>query len=237
MRKGSTLLVAISLFLLLPGCSDEPPPNQIPQPPPHLRGGGGEGDNSVALFSGPINEDDTVPVPSEKWDRIRTHVERFVTNPVYARTNPFRNKLAEILQPPPTQPPVEVMPTTTDTGDTQPVAPPEQDVHPLQQFALNELKLVMIMHGIAQPEAVFVDPLGQPWIVRTGTPIGNKQGQKIRSIKQYKVYVDEPDSEDDTPIGIAPEILTRTFEGDRDPQVNPAFYAEPLTQMPIKNNK
>ena len=190
----------------------------------------------AAFGGGPTKEDDTVPVPSEKWDRIRTHVERFVTNPVYARTNPFRNKLAEILQPPPTQPPVEVIPTATD-DNTTPVVQPEVDLHPLQQFALNELRLVMIMHGIAQPEAVFVDPLGQPWIVRTGTPIGNKRGQKIRSIKQYKVYVDEPDSEEDTPVGIAPAILTRTFEGDRDPQEDPAFYAEPLTQMPIKNTK
>jgi len=231
MKKALTLLVATILLVLSSGCGDDPPPNQPPQPPAHLRGGG---DDPMALFGGATKEEDTVPVPSEKWDRIRTHVERFVTNPVYPRSNPFRNKLAEVLQPPPTQPPVEVVTTTDDPEQTEIITAPELDLHPLQQFPLNELRLVMIMHGIAQPEAVFVDPLGQPWIVRTGTPIGNKQGQKIRSIKQYKVYVDEPDSDKDTPVGIAPEILTRSFEGDRDPEVDPAFYAEPLTQMPVK---
>ncbi len=61
---------------------------------------------------------------------------------------------------------------------------------PLEKYEIEQLKLVAIISGIANPKAMIEAPNGKGYIVRSGTPIG-KNGGRVARIKRDEVIVEE----------------------------------------------
>lgn len=61
---------------------------------------------------------------------------------------------------------------------------------PLCKFELDQLKLVAIISGMAQPSAMVEDPTGKGWVIRIGTRIGKNAGRVFR-IKPDEVVIAE----------------------------------------------
>lgn len=51
---------------------------------------------------------------------------------------------------------------------------------PLQMFEIDQLKLVGVVSGIAQPRAMVEDPAGKGYVVQIGTMIGKNFGRVVR---------------------------------------------------------
>lgn len=61
---------------------------------------------------------------------------------------------------------------------------------PLQQYDLDQLKIVGIIWGISNPKAMVQTPDGKGFVVSKGTPIGKGRG-KVTRITQKEVVVSE----------------------------------------------
>jgi type IV pilus assembly protein PilP len=64
----------------------------------------------------------------------------------------------------------------------------EEKLTELQKYEIDQLKLVAILSGTSQPEAMFEDPRGMGWTVSVGTPIG-KNGGRVQKIKKDEVVI------------------------------------------------
>jgi len=67
-------------------------------------------------------------------------------------------------------------------------------VSPLEQFGLDQLKLVAIIWGLPEPRAMVEDPQGRGYIIKKGTKIGKNQGVVIKILDNeviiLETYVD-----------------------------------------------
>ncbi len=61
---------------------------------------------------------------------------------------------------------------------------------PLERFEIGQLKLVGIVWDVKDPKAMVEDTTGLGYIVKVGTPIGDKEG-KVKTIKPTEVVIEE----------------------------------------------
>ncbi|MFQ5900455.1 MAG: pilus assembly protein PilP [Thermodesulfobacteriota bacterium] len=61
---------------------------------------------------------------------------------------------------------------------------------PLQEYNINELKLVGVILGMGRPTAMVEDPAGKGYVIKKGTLIGDRNG-KVVTISKDKVIVIE----------------------------------------------
>jgi len=62
---------------------------------------------------------------------------------------------------------------------------------PLQQFELNQLKLVGIIWGIPDARALIEDPAGKGYIIQRGTKVGKNDGTVIRILADEIVVLEK----------------------------------------------
>ena len=61
---------------------------------------------------------------------------------------------------------------------------------PLQRYEIDQLKLIAVITGLAQPKAMVVTPDGKGYVVKLGTRIGKNFGRVAR-IKSGEVIIAE----------------------------------------------
>lgn len=213
------------------GGNDAPPP-----PPP----GGAPPPRRAARATTSDVETQMVYVANPKWASLEGYFTRFLQEPAASRRDPLRNYItAHVARP-------ELPEQTEEAGEggaiDDPLAPvaaepdipsaeSELDKAPLQRYAVDEYQLVLIMSGTVVPKAVVEDPLGNTWVLRRDTPMGNKGGV-VESITQYAVIIREPDVDNPVEKTLRPLI----FEAAPTLLVPPddrVFGAERLTGPPL----
>lgn len=65
-----------------------------------------------------------------------------------------------------------------------------ENLSPLEQLELTQLKLVGIIWDIKDPRAMVEDGAGLGYVVKVGTPIGNNDG-KVKAIHRNQIVVEE----------------------------------------------
>lgn len=65
-----------------------------------------------------------------------------------------------------------------------------ENLSPLEQYEIGQLKLVGIVWDIGEPRAMVEDTAGLGYIVTVGTPIGANEG-KVKAIKPAEVVIEE----------------------------------------------
>lgn len=63
-------------------------------------------------------------------------------------------------------------------------------VSPLEQYSLDQLKLVAIIWGVSEPRAMVEDPQGKGYIIKKGTKIGKNQGVVIKILDNEVVILE-----------------------------------------------
>ncbi len=63
-------------------------------------------------------------------------------------------------------------------------------VSPLEQYSLDQLKLVAIIWGVPEPRAMVEDPQGKGYIIKKGTKIGKNQGVVIKILDNEVVVLE-----------------------------------------------
>jgi hypothetical protein len=99
---------------------------------------------------------------------------------VVAAANPPGSILID--HPPGRRDPFE--PTTSDASE-------RRSSHPLERFALRELRLVAIVDGIVPRRALIEDPNGLGFIITPGSVIGAERGEVV-SIEDGMVVLNAP---------------------------------------------
>ncbi len=210
------LFVITGLFAV--GCGDDNVRGKLPELPPHMRG-------NNATQAAPIRQSDgMVPVPNEKWDRVKSFFENYAGTTTTDRSDPFRNNLTRYAQKPD-------LPTVTEESTDESEEKPVVIASPLERYPVEEFSLILVMSGTAKPKAVVMDPMGTPWVVRPDTLLGNKGGL-VQAITQYSIVVAEPGADAPSEITIRPLILDDAAElvtsGEE------AFSSKPLTSASIR---
>ncbi len=68
----------------------------------------------------------------------------------------------------------------------------EENLSPLQQVNLSQLKLVGIVWKIDEPKAMVEDSTGLGYVIKLGTPIGECQNEgKVKAIRSSEVVIEE----------------------------------------------
>lgn len=63
-------------------------------------------------------------------------------------------------------------------------------VSPLEQYSLDQLKLVAIIWGVPEPRAMVEDPQGKGYVIKKGTKIGKNQGVVIKILDNEVVILE-----------------------------------------------
>lgn len=63
-------------------------------------------------------------------------------------------------------------------------------ISPLEQYSLDQLKLVAIIWGVPEPRAMVEDPSGTGYIIKKGTKIGKNQGVVIKILDNEVVILE-----------------------------------------------
>ena len=130
-------------------------------------------------------------VKNPRWERIKPFFSKFANEPAMAKKDPFRSNLTNFVARP------ELPEPSPGEEEQPPTEVTDVVASPLQRYAVDEYKLVLIMSGTVMPKAVIEDPIGNTWVVTKDTPLGNRGGV-IQNITQYSIVVREPDA--DKPI-------------------------------------
>lgn len=68
--------------------------------------------------------------------------------------------------------------------------PPRENLSPLEQIDLGQIKLVGIVWNVKEPRAMVEDSAGLGYTIRVGTPIGTREG-RVKAIRPGEVVVEE----------------------------------------------
>jgi type IV pilus assembly protein PilP len=120
-------------------------------------------------------------------------------NPVGKR-DPFRSPVAE-------------------ANETQPTGPQTACGEPLCQWDIDQLRLVAVVTGDANPMAMVEDPMGRGHIVRRNTRMG-RQGGKVTQILREEVIVTEVITTPERVISNPVKLELRQESGKVDPAYN-----------------
>ena len=172
-----------------------------------------------------LGDDGMVAVPNEKWDRVKMFFEAYAGATTTSRRDPYRNNLAGYAQKP------DLPKVIEEEQEEQEIEQVVEALSPLEQFAVEDFELVMVMSGTSRPKAVVMDPMGVPWVVRPDTPLGNKGGL-IQAITQYSIVVAEPGSDLPSEITIRPIILDAAQDLADKEKIR--FSSKPLTTAPVR---
>ena len=172
-----------------------------------------------------LGDDGMVAVPNERWDRVKMFFEAYAGATTTSRRDPYRNNLAGYAQKP------DLPKVIEEEQEEQEIEQVVEALSPLEQYAVEDFELVMVMSGTSRPKAVVMDPMGVPWVVRPDTPLGNKGGL-IQAITQYSIVVAEPGSDLPSEITIRPIILDAAQ--DLAEKENVRFSSKPLTTAPVR---
>lgn len=112
------------------------------------------------------------------FDILRPYFSRFLQRRENLR-DPFRSNLA-IFAP-------KVSVVVAETKEQKRETPKT----PLEYHDLSYYKLDAVISGTAIPKAMVVDNKGIPYVVKIGTPIGNKGG-RVTAITSDGIVVEEP---------------------------------------------
>ncbi len=215
---GPSLLACAAVFVLggATGCGSERPKRTGPPRRP---------------FAAPAQTSQTAeaaatPAGRPKavgWKYIAEHFDRFVKEPRVSVRDPFRSYITDFV-PKPELPEPEEEPQATQASATEAA---EQEVAPLQRYPVAAYRVLMILSGVAVPKAVIEDPIGNIWIVKPDTPIGNRGGV-IVNISEYSVFIQEPDADKYVEKTLEPEIFQLSRQG-----ANAPSGAELLTGPPM----
>lgn len=213
MKYILVILVAIGLSTSS-GCGGSSSPSAPPPGPPARK-------PKVALKEeAPVA---IIHVPNKKWDRIKDAFEKFANEPATAKKDTYRDNIVNFVA----KPEIPEVPE-----EEAPIEEPLDSANsPLQRYTTDEFRLLMVMSGTVIPKAVVVDPIGNTWVVKKDTPIGNKNGV-IQNITQYSVIVREPDGEKPIEKTIKPEIFT--LAEDLSASTDQVSGAERLSVSPVR---
>lgn len=114
----------------------------------------------------PVAPPEVAVAPFEDLD-IDQGVDNYIYTPVGKR-DPFRSAYKDLLQ---------------ESKQTEPKTP-------LQGFEIDQLKLIAVISGIAQPMAMILAPDGKGYSVQLGTYVGKNNGRVVR-IRTAEVIIAE----------------------------------------------
>lgn len=77
-----------------------------------------------------------------------------------------------------------------DSVVTQRQRPAGELTHPLQQFSIQQLRLLGIIWGIPSPAAIVLAPDNKEYILRVGTPVGTGDGKVVAVLEDRVVVVE-----------------------------------------------
>ncbi|MCB9728760.1 MAG: pilus assembly protein PilP [Deltaproteobacteria bacterium] len=180
--------------------------------------------------SGDKDEIVTLKFENPKWDLIQPYFAKFLEQKHTAPKDLFAPRVAKFIPRPAVETREEVEETIAKVEDEPPRGP-------LEQYALKDYRLMIIMSGTAVPKAVVVDPKSQAYVIQRDTRIGSKGGI-VESITQYMVVVKEPNEENATKITIKPPYLDlATHAGFEDEEAPPEEEfavppSRPVTDLP-----
>lgn len=156
----------------------------------------------------------TLKFENPKWDLVKPYFGKFLEQKHTAPKDLFAPRVAKFIPRPAVETREEVEETIAKVEDEPPRGP-------LEQFALKDYKLMLIMSGTAVPKAVVVDPKQQAYVIQRDTRIGSKGGI-VESITQYMVVVKEPNEEEAIKITIKPPYLDLATRPDFEDEEAPA---------------
>ena len=215
---GPSLVACAVVFVLgsVTGCgSDKPKRKGPPGRPFAVPTQTGQATKAVATPSGRPE--------AVGWKHIAEHFDRFVKEPRVSVRDPFRSYVTDFV-PKPELPEPEEEPQVAQQVSA---GPTEEEVAPLQRYPVEAYHVLMILSGVAVPKAVIEDPIGNVWIVKPDTPIGNRGGV-IVNISEYSVFIQEPDADKYVEKTLEPEIFQLSRQG-----ANAPTGAELLTGPPM----
>ena len=165
MMKRNLLLIISGLFFVI-GCGPRPLPT-VAVPRPQKKHVVKAKPKAVLKSSGNAN-----------FDILRPYFARFMQHRE-SLTNPFKSNLAMFA------PKVSVV--VAETKEQKKEVPKT----PLEYHDVSYYKLAAVISGTAVPKAMVVDGKGTPYVVRIGTPIGNKGG-RVTVITSDGIVIEEP---------------------------------------------
>jgi Tfp pilus assembly protein PilP len=198
-RLLGLMLVTSSLLVAAPmmsGCGDDETAGERPEDPRKNR------PTRPDRAAGPTGAKDelvTLKFENPKWDLMQPYFSKFLEQKHTAPKDLFAPRVAKFIPRPAVETKEEIEETIAKVEDEPPRGP-------LEQYALKDYRLMLIMSGTAVPKAVVVDPKSQAYVIQRDTRIGSKGGI-VESITQYMVVVKEPNEENATKIAIKPPYL------------------------------
>lgn len=67
---------------------------------------------------------------------------------------------------------------------------PKENISPLEQYELGQLKLIGVIWNTKEPTAMVEDSAGLGYIIKVGTPIGKNEGM-VKAIRPNEVVIEE----------------------------------------------
>lgn len=150
-----------------------------------------------------------------KWKPIKPLFEAYAKRDVSGIHNPLRSNLVWFVEKP--------VPVATPI-DEQIEKPKEKvEVTPLTRDHLSQLKLFMLVSGVAQPKAVLTDKDGNELVVVRGDHLGS-EGGIVKAITQYELQVSVPGEPDvimslRPPLNPVEELDTETQGAGKKPEL------------------
>lgn len=161
------------------------------------RGGGGGGAAQPAAQTEAPDGVVTVRLDNPKWDLVEPHFQKYLAQKHTTPKDAFAPQVTKFIE----------KPTIQETEPDEAAAEEEEEPRgPLQQYAISQYKLQLIMSGTAVPKAVVLDPKGQAYVIQRDTRLGDKGGI-VTSITQYMVVVEEPDTEEPVKMNLEPPFV------------------------------
>jgi hypothetical protein len=218
--KNIAWVAVLGLALTTVGCGDEPPAAGPGGPP-----AGPKRKKAAAA----VEAVETVKrVQNPKWDVIDSYFEKFANQPLLTHKDTFRDNLVKHV-PKVDLPVVEPEVAAPEVQEPETPVVDEVAAGPLERYATEEYKLIMILSGTVVPKALVVDPIGNTWIVQKDARFGNKSGI-VQNITQYAMIVQEPDKDQPIEKTIKPPI----FEVASDFTTTVTTDEQKLTSAPLR---
>ena len=123
------------------------------------------------------------------WNKVSGYFQQYKTRMLKNRftTDIFQPHTAEMVPRPKIRDPAG---NPLDPGGKK--GRVKQNLHPLQEYELKDLSVVLIMTNVSRPKALVVGPKGAAYEVTVDSKVGKQQGY-VERITQYQVLVREKD--------------------------------------------
>lgn len=116
----------------------------------------------------------TAPAPKEAVENLEP--PKYVYDPA-GRRDPFQPLI------------LDKVPTAKEKTAVS-MAPPEENLTPLQQYEIAQFRLIGVIIGKGQPTAMVVAPDGKAYVLKKGVKVGKNNGV-VKSINSSTVFIEE----------------------------------------------